>query len=410
MKKRLNKYKEYFTIKIYELIQDFFPANRFYKPSGIYDTSKEFITAVEGKEAQSGYIEIYSNLVSTLDVSEEFNKICFLPLKQVETSFAVTAIEKGRLYSNHGLSFAVISQDNHLIGDISFAYNYGRVAAPEENIILHQKYFKKPKQYKGVMFSMLSGLGAINNYGHWLIDTLPRLHLLKESGWFDKVDWFVVPNYKHDYQKDTLKLLGIDESKIIDGNHYLHLQASVLLASTAPRGNYSILPQWCCDFLRNSFLNKATLTSSYPPLVYISRRDSLIRRVLNEDEVVALLEPYGFKTYTLSNLPFIEKVKLFASADVIVSAAGAGMVNTVFCKKNAKILEIFGETMLHTDTYDKANKVGLEYFFLSGSKENQVHTNLDVRSLHEHVMVDIHKLKQKLDTYIFKKNDSLVEK
>lgn len=410
MKKKLKKYKYYTKIKVYELIQKYISYNNSFKPKGIYQTSKDFISAVERKEPLSKYKEIYSNLVSTLDITEEFDKARVVrTAKETQTTFVVTAIEKGRVYSNHGITFAIISQDNHLVGDVSFAYNYGRVATPEENIIFNQKYFKKPKYYKGVVFSMLSGLGAINNYGHWLIDTLPRLHLLKESGWFDKVDWFLVPNYHYDYQKDSLKLLGIDESKIIDGNQYLHIQADVLLASTAPRGVHSILPQWCCDYLRQSFLTKETLTNSYPPLIYISRRDSMIRRVLNEDKVINLLETYGFKTYTLSELPLTEKIKLFASAEVIVSAAGAGMVNTVFCKKGTKILEIFGETLVHADTYDKANKAGLEYHYLLGNDGKENNT-WDFKALHEHVTVDLNKLKQKLDTYIFKKDNTPVEK
>ena len=409
MKRKFKKYTYLLKIRFLELIQRYFPFNSVYRPKGIYFTSKEFISAVQRKQPQSKYVEIYSNVESSFDIADDFYKACFKAPKQAQTTFVVTAIEKGRIYSNHGITIAIISEDNHLIGDVSFAYNYGRVATAEENIILTQKYFKKPTYYKGVVFSMLSGQGAIHNYGHWLIDTLPRLHLLKESGWFDKVDWFLVPNYQHDYQKDSLKLAGIDESKIINGNQYLHLQADILLASTAPRGTHSILPQWCCNYLREAFLTKAVSPTRYPALVYISRRDSAIRRVVNEEQVIALLETYGFKTYTLSSLPLIEKIKLFASAQVIVSAAGAGMANTVFCKKGAKVLEIFGETLVHPETYDKANKTGVDYYYLLGNEEKEFVGNFDWKVLNEHVTVDINKLQQKLEKYIIHSVTTLVE-
>jgi capsular polysaccharide biosynthesis protein len=402
MKKKIKKHIAYLKIKLKELRDQFIPYNSAYKPSGLYITSQDFITAVKAKEPESAYVEIYSDLVSHLDLPTDFYQACFQPPKQAKTTYVVTAIEKGRIYSNHGTTIAIMSQDNHLIGDVSFAYNYGKVAPAQENSIFTQRYFKTPIKHKGVVFNMLSGYGAIDNYGHWLIDTLPRLHLLKKSGLYEKVDWFLMPAYKHDYQKDTLKLLGIDESKVIDGNQSLHLQADVLMASTAPRGSSSILPLWACHFLRDAFLNETTLTSTYPPLIYISRRDSMIRRVINEEEVITLLEGYGFKTYVLSNLPFIEKVKLFASAQVIIAATGAGMANTVFCKKGTKIVEIFSKAFVHHDNIDKANKLGLDYYYILGKEGKAPKSAWQVQR--EHVTINIEQLKKMLDQNIFKKS------
>ena len=85
------------------------------------------------------------------------------------------------------------------------------------------------------------------------------------------------------------------------------------------------------------------------------------------------------------------------------------MVNTVFCKKGTKILEIFGETLVHAETYDKANKVDAEYYYLLGNEGKESDKNWDFKALHEHVMVDITKLKQKLDTLIFKNTKSLIK-
>lgn len=392
--------------KIKTIIGRNIPRYSFYRPKGIYYTSKDFINSVAGKEPSSAYVEVYPKLVSTLDLDEAFFNLCLTDFEKLnfklnriaETTYLITAIQNGRIYTDHFSTNAIISQDNQLIADVSFSYDKDRVVEPEKNYIFLQKYFKKPTIYKGVIFSMLSGQGAINNYGHWLIDALPRLHLLKRSGWFDKVDWFLVPNYTYDYQKDSLKLLGIDESKIIRGDQPLHIQADVLIASTAPRGNGLILPFWVGEFLRNTFLPQHILKSNYPPFIYISRRDTTIRKVTNEDEVITLVEQYGFQPFELSKLPFIEKVKLFASAQVIVSAAGAAMVNILFSKKGAKVIEIFAEGNLHPETYDKANKVGLEYHYII-IHQNKRPTSTH-QSLHQGFTVDIAALKQKLDSIL----------
>ena len=358
-----------FKRKCLEIIGRNIPYNTFYRPRNIYFTSKDFVSAVAENEKSSACIDVYPNVISTLTISEEFYDAIldiFKPSLKVKTTYLVTCIENGRIFTDHKTSIAVISQDNHLIADVSFSYNYGKVVKPEDNTVFSQKFFREPVKYKGVVFSMLAGLGAVHNYGHWLIDALPRIHLLKKSGLFDKVDWFLVPNYEHDFQKDSLRRLGIDAAKIIRGDKQLHIQADLIIASTAPRGIDSIMPVWPCQFLRDTFLTQQTLQSHYPPLIYITRKDSKIRNVADEDQVIALLKGYGFVPFTLSRLHFIQKVKLFASAQVIVSAAGAAMTNLIFCKKGTKVLELFGKGFVHAESYDKANKVGLDYNYILG--------------------------------------------
>ena len=74
----------------------------------------------------------------------------------------------------------------------------------------------KPKKFKGTVFSLLAGGGAKYYYYHWMIDSLAKLGLLKQIGRFDKVDYFLVPNYSAKYHKETLSHFGISEDKIIN--------------------------------------------------------------------------------------------------------------------------------------------------------------------------------------------------
>ena len=61
--------------------------------------------------------------------------------------------------------------------------------------------------------SLLSGGAANNNYGHWLTDVLPRFYLFNKFYSIKKIDFFLVPNFEFSYQKDTLKILGIEKKK-----------------------------------------------------------------------------------------------------------------------------------------------------------------------------------------------------
>jgi hypothetical protein len=53
--------------------------------------------------------------------------------------------------------------------------------------------------------------------------------------------------------------------------------------------------------------------------------------------------PDNYKTVILEQMPFEEQVRHFYNADVIIGIHGAGLVNTIFCKKGATLIEIQNE-------------------------------------------------------------------
>ncbi len=393
--------------KSLSFFQKFIYYNHHFKPKKAYQSSKQYFIDYQ-YDLNAYYCELYPNYTTNLPVPEGLLKAippycrydqlhpelpCTLT---VTTSYIVVALPNGRLYSNNIDMVAIITQDNVLLGDVSLQYLPDRIARPEENNIFKQAYFTSPKKYKGVVFNMLAGGGPIINYGHWLVDVLPRIYLLKKSGWFDRVDWFVVPNYSYDFQKDSLKLLGIDENRIIQGSDQLHITADVLIASTAPRGERSyLMPAWMVEFHRESFLNNQLVTNKFSPVVYISRRDGTTRKVLNEDKLIDLLEPYGFKAYELSKLSFIEKVNLFFNAKVILSVVGAGLSNVVYCRKEAKVIEIFPQVLVDTFNYNLAKSVGVDYYYLICKSETQAKKLTKANSTD--LTVDLDQLKEVLD-------------
>lgn len=385
--------------KLFENFERAFKFNIVYKPNGVYRTSEDYYKF--GAKIGAEYLEIYPNLVSTLPVSKEFYKAISgyaKPKLTVETNYVVVKIPNGRVYTNNMGSVAIISHDNKLIGDVSFQYRDGKNVDPKENIIFSQNYFLPPLRLPGVVFSMLSGGGAINNYGHWMMDALPRLHLLKESGLFDQVNWFLVPSLQYDYQRDTLKFLGIPFNKIIEGDKLRHVQGDFLIATTAPRGNHVVIPNWVFEFLRESFLGLVDNTKHYPSLIHISRKDSKFRNILNEAELEEVIAPYGFKSVTLSSCSFVEKVNLFAHADLILGASGAGLTNIFFSKKGAKLIELFSQGFVLTDYIDIAHKAEMKHYFLINEALSEVKSKK--QGQRDHLFIDLKKLKALLETIL----------
>jgi hypothetical protein len=351
--------------KLLKIIYQILYKNRIYKPIGVYPSVKEYIDTNASEQARR--VDIYPKLVSTLHISNELYEVCsayMRPLLTVETNYIVAIIPKGRIHTDNESSVAILSHDNKLIGDVSFNYKHGKIVSPEKNTIFKQNFFSTPKEVKGTVFTLLTGGAGLNNYFHWLVDSLPRIHLLKESGCFNQVDWFLVPRYHFSYQKETLQLLGITKDKIIEGDKYPHIQADTIIASTAPRGNFTIIPLWICDFLRSSFATFPKKTQQNYRYVYISRKDSAIRHITNEEALWVMLKNYDFNRIILNELTFQEQVNLFMSAEVILAPHGAGLINLAFCNKGTKVLEIFASGYVKATYYDIAQKMGLNYHFM----------------------------------------------
>lgn len=379
--------------KLRGLIVKVIPFNSSFRPSGIYATFNEYVSCHKGR--RPNYMVLYPAHESTLGITDSFIKICSSCLRHHLTvpvpPSSIVEVANGRLYTDTISNVSVISGDNKLIGEASFQFGQQN---PENNQLFRQRYFTKPRKYSGTAFQILIGGSGDDNYFHWLFDALPRIHFLQKSGWFDRVDWFVVPSYKHGYQQDTLRLLGIGKDKIIEGHEETHIQADVMIASSYARHGEHI-PAWVCDFLRKSFSDLVTSDMEAASHIYISRSDSGSRVVVNEAELFAILDEYGFQKVTLSNLSFLEQVKVFASAKFIVAPHGAGLANLVFCEKGTTVVELFADGYVLPLYYDLATKVGVNYNYLVCQEDTEVK---DVRqAMKLNISVDLSKFKTKME-------------
>ena len=112
----------------------------------------------------------------------------------------VLSLRDGRLSVDNRNTLAIIADDNRLVGDVSLQFAPGTlsVAPATANPIFWQRNFGKPLEIRGTVCSLLSGGGAeMGNYYHWLLDSLPRLHLVREAGLWASIDYFLIYNREH---------------------------------------------------------------------------------------------------------------------------------------------------------------------------------------------------------------------
>lgn len=235
--------------------------------------------------------------------------------------------------------------------------------------------FKNPRKVSGRV-AVITRLGA-ENYSHFMVDVLGRLAILEMMG--VDYDWLYVP-YNKPHIHQILTAWGIDPLKIIQPEgefNYIEADELIVPSYTAnlqstPHVTYNHLvdlcaqywPTWLTDYYRYKFLPLVQKTpidqERFSKRVFISRKDSHWRVLINEDEVFALFEAHGFKRYVLSELTFLEQVALFNNAEIVVGAHGTAMCNMVFCSSDVKIVEIFQQRVDSCFAF-LAQSLGLNY-------------------------------------------------
>lgn len=284
----------------------------------------------------------------------------------------VVKISGGRLFTDEYNLIAVFNRKNEVIPDVCFNFEeispgmFDERPISLEAISRHQA-IDLPKTVKGTVCSLLTGGAGISHFAHWMLDVLPRIKLVKEAGWFEEVDYFLVPNYKYDFQLETLSQLGIPKEKIINAGKCQHIQAEKLIVTNSPSNPLYLMQHWKLDFLRNmfrSFKQRSTTISNGVKRFYINRRDATEHKILNEEEVIQKMESLGFTPITMSDYTIAERSELFAEAEMVVSIHGAGLMSMLFCPPETKFLEIFNESYVDPFFTEMASQLKVDYNYI----------------------------------------------
>lgn len=370
MPELLNRAKRRATRLLHEML----PYNEHYRPRGLHASSREL---AGHRWSGARYWPVVPAYTSHLVLPPGFSEAVSVYESQAHgkpraeehmPEAFVVALPYGRLCADNWDSVAVIAADNKLVGDVSFQHvrRGWAITPPAENNIFSQRYFEEPVMVNGTVLTLLAGGGAaMGNYYHWLIDSLPRLHLVREAGLFDKIDYFLVYDKECSFVRESLLALGIRPEQLLDVSTHHHLRAQQLLATSPVRGGGRHSPYWLSHFLRRHYLPATLSLPRFAPRVYISRRDAGMRRLLNEAAAEAVLREFGFETYVLSELSLLDKAELFNGAEALVGTVGAGMANLMFATPGTPLLELHPHTFVEPESADTAYRVGLPYQWLA---------------------------------------------
>lgn len=207
-----------------------------------------------------------------------------------------------------------------------------------------------------------------SNYWHWTVDILTQLEAIEyyqhKTGIKPKL---IVEPHLRTWQKESLKLLGYNSEDLIPWQNQTTIVKKLIVPSFRRsydeikfHGEISVT---ACRWLRTHILNNLSDISEpnhfVTTKIFISRRQALGRRVINEFEVMNFLSNLGFKSYVLEEMNYSEQVKLFAQAEIIIAPHGAGLTNLIFAD-NPIIIELFS-TYLGREFVNLARGLGFKY-------------------------------------------------
>ena len=209
------------------------------------------------------------------------------------------------------------------------------------------------------------GYGMESNPYHWMVDCLPKLISLARAEPQKKIT-LIMSDTLGDQQRETLAALCPPN---FDLRYYpadTWFQAERLLWPSLVSGVCNaFLPADYFEAIRQPIFARYGLSAVHPKTerLYVTRRDSHRRRVLNEDALEAFLQFYGFRTVELSQLSFRQQVELFHRAEIVLGPHGAGL-NVLFHCGKIPVVVLHPNQRPQNHYHTLARGLGQDYHFV----------------------------------------------
>ena len=134
--------------------------------------------------------------------------------------------------------------------------------------------------------------------------------------------------------------------------------------------------------MKFEFIKKLNIDISIVPYkkIYISRRNANMRKVINEEALLKMLNKYDFEFVCLEDFNLENQIRLLSISKTVISSHGAGLTNILFMQPNQKVIELKADNNDYWCFYSLAQLAKLDYNYLlcKGEIENHRLANIEV--------------------------------
>jgi hypothetical protein len=201
------------------------------------------------------------------------------------------------------------------------------------------------------------------NYFHFYNDIIPKLLLLRDHNLLDYEANIVVAKklWEKNYFQHALKSTWLGQL-----NWYVQGEEWVKTCHVIFCKPYTHTKHYLSELV--------SLLRPNPPVgsgrIFLTRPSGSFRYIENENEILEILNHYGFQKLDTTNLDLTQQIEIFSSASDLVSVHGAGITNIIFREgATMRILELFHKNEYLPFHYVMlANIFGYKYNAIRGEK------------------------------------------
>jgi hypothetical protein len=192
------------------------------------------------------------------------------------------------------------------------------------------------RHMEGVILN-LNWWPGTGNIFHWNRDVLSRAYVLSCQSCPSEVT-LVVPESLFEYQRHSIEQLASMFPECAWTTQALHEWRrvdSVIVPSMHPYwvGSGFLHPE-VADFVRSVNVHSVSPQTQLVRVLFVSRRKSKHRRILDEDKLIAALKKVSdVSVVCLEDLSYLQQMELMQSVDILVGPYGAGLTHILFTRR-----------------------------------------------------------------------------
>ncbi|MBL4655571.1 MAG: glycosyltransferase family 61 protein, partial [Bacteroidia bacterium] len=229
-------------------------------------------------------------------------------------------------------------------------------------------------------------------YYHWMAETLPRILTIKD--YLKKAILLFPEEWKASgFQLESLKPFNLNKVQFLPKNSIVKIQRLLMPTHTAASGYVDDdLIKELRSLYQKYYSKKCSF--NFGERIYISRSKAKKRKIVNEDQVIIVVQKYGFKVIYFEDHSLEQTVQICKNAKCMISLHGAGLTNVMFMNKGGYVLEFiksFKENPKIVPTiFNLSQALNINYMYQICEPENDFH--------------DINKADLKVDISFLKRN------
>ena len=261
------------------------------------------------------------------------------------------------------------------------------------HVLLRHKRFKIDQSETYLL--IFDNYSGPKGFAHWVSDGLKKLVEVTEEM---KRYTLIAPYYfeeKDSIYEQTLRAFDFKAIVYLPKDSYVWVRQLVAVRSIGQSGDYHPVNAMK---LRDYFWNRFRLNPAHASggRLYISRKKATRRYVENEEEVMAVLKPLGFKTVCMEEHSFEEQLRMVFGASHVMSIHGAALSHIHFMRPGTSVFEFRkrfdGENCMF---YALADVLSVNYYYQFCDS-----THVSDAANNFNLLVDIPELRRNLDLFL----------